>query len=83
MSARDQPNARPIGLTKPEIARIADGWPPILKVEEAAKLAREPVRTIYDWSSAGRLTRCARRRGKRLLINRDRFIEEIFNGREW
>ena len=77
------PNERPVGLTKAEIATIAEGWSTVLTVKEAAKLAREPVKTIYDWSSAGRLARCARKRGKRLLIVRDRFIEEIFNGREW
>ncbi len=77
------PNERPLGLTEAEIAKIAEGWSPVLTVKEAAKLARKPVGTIYDWSSAGRLVRCARKRGKHLIINRDRFIEELFNGREW
>ena len=35
MSTRDQPNARPIGLTMAEIARIADGTPAVLIVDEA------------------------------------------------
>jgi predicted site-specific integrase-resolvase len=55
----------------------------LLTVGQAARIASVPVGTIYDWSSAGRLARCARRRGKRLLIVRDRFIEELFNGKEW
>jgi hypothetical protein len=79
----DGPNSSVVGLTRAEIATIAEGWPPLLTTGQAAELAGVPVGTIYDWSSAGRLVRCARKRGKRLLIVRDRFIEEIFNGGEW
>jgi hypothetical protein len=79
----DGPNTNSIGLTKAEIVAIAEGWPQLLTVGQAARIASVPVGTIYDWSSAGRLARCARRRGKRLLIVRDRFIEELFNGKEW
>ena len=79
----DSLNSSAVGLTKAEIAVIAEGWPPLLTVKQAAELAGVPVGTIYDWSSAGRLENCARKRGKRLLIVRDRFIKEIFDGNKW
>jgi excisionase family DNA binding protein len=57
--------------------------PAVLSVELAAKALHVPRKTIYQWSSAGRLDACARRRGKRLLILRDKFFQEIFNGNNW
>lgn len=70
-------------LSKAEIATAAQGSPPVLSVEQAAKLIGVPKKTIYEWSSAGRLDLCARRRGKRLFIVRDRFLSEVFNGSKW
>lgn len=58
--------------------RWEDEFPPILTAKSAAKLAGLPVATIYDWSSRKLLTECANRRGKRLHIHRDRFVQFLF-----
>jgi len=70
-------------LTPREIEQAVGNLPPILNVDQAAKLAQVPRKTIYTWSSLGHLDSCSRRRGKRLLIIRDRFMEELFNGKDW
>ncbi len=77
------PNEHPLGLTKAEIAKIAEGSPDVLSPQQAADMIGAKLKTVYDWSHQGRLSGCARKRGRRLFIFRDRFIEEIFNGREW
>ena len=72
-------------LTDAEIAasftsgKWAEQFPPILDVQQAAKLAIVPVGTIYDWSSRGLLANCATRVGKHLRIFRDRFLKALFN----
>jgi hypothetical protein len=53
-------------------------FPPLLSVDAAADLANVPKGTIYDWSSRGLLASCANKRGKRLLILRDRFVQFLF-----
>ena len=60
----------------------AETYPPSLSVKQAAELAQVSVGTLYDWSSRGLLARCAKRRGKRLRIWRDRFIEFLFSNDE-
>ena len=70
-------------LTRDEIEKAAAGLPAVLSPEQAAEFIGLSVKTLYEWSSAGRLANCARRRGKHLLIFRDRFIQEIFDGEEW
>ena len=77
------PNERPLGLTRAETAKIAEGWPRVLSPQQAADMIGAKLKTVYEWSSRGRLSGCARRRGKHLLVYRDRFIEELFNGKEW
>lgn len=83
MAADTTPNGHPLRLTKGEVAVIAQGWPPLLTVEQAADMIGVPKKTIYVWSSAGRLDLCARRRGKRLYILRDRFVKGFFDGAAW
>jgi len=56
----------------------SQAFPPVLTVKAAAQLANVPVATIYDWSSRGLLGGFARRKGKRLRILRDRFIQFLF-----
>lgn len=58
----------------------ASQYPPVLTVEDAAKLLRVPVNTIRDWRSRGLLAGCCRRIGRRLLFWRDRLIKHLFNG---
>lgn len=53
-------------------------FPPILTVQQAARLMQVPVATLYDWSSRGLLDHCARRVGKHLRIFRDRFVQNAF-----
>lgn len=64
-------------------ALFDDSWaqlfPPILSVDQAARLAHTSTATIYDWSSRGLLHDCASKRGKRLRILRDRFITFLFS----
>ena len=72
-------------LTRAEIAsafadpHCASLYPPVLTVEQAARLLQVPSATIYDWSSRKLLRGCARRVGKRLLIFRDRLLAKVFN----
>jgi Helix-turn-helix domain len=54
-------------------------FPPVLSVEQAARLAHLTPDTIYDWSSRGLLRDFAHKKGKRLRILRDRFVEFLFS----
>lgn len=69
-------------LTNEELREMFQGreteCPPILSVEQAAKLANIPIKTLYDWSSRGLLDGCASRCGRRLRINRNRFVQFLF-----
>ena len=72
-------------LTKPEIASAFDDphwageFPPVLSVDQAARLLQVPKATVYDWSSRGLLRGCGRRLGKHLRFFRDRLIVRAFN----
>jgi excisionase family DNA binding protein len=72
-------------LTKAEIGSAfadphwAGEFPPVLSVEQAARLLQVPKATVYDWSSRGLLRGCSRRVGKHLRFFRDRLITTIFN----
>jgi hypothetical protein len=73
-----------IKLTSAELASMFADEPwrehfkPVLSVESAASLADVPIATIYDWSSRGLMRGFARKRGKRLRILRDRFVQFLF-----
>ena len=54
-------------------------FPPLLTVDQAARLAQVPKATVYDWSSRGLLHGCSRRVGKYLRILRDRFVTQLMN----
>ncbi|MEK6262344.1 MAG: helix-turn-helix domain-containing protein [Planctomycetota bacterium] len=54
-------------------------FPPLLTVDQAARLAQVPKATIYDWSSRDLLRGCSRKVGKHLRIHRDRFFTQILN----
>lgn len=74
-----------LGLSKAEISAPfatgvwAEKFPPYLTIEQAAELLQVPVGTLYDWSSRGLLKGCARRVGKHLRFDRNRFIHRVFN----
>jgi excisionase family DNA binding protein len=57
--------------------------PPILSPHELAAMLHLSVKTIYEWISKGRLDGAFRKRGKHVLIWRDRALDIIFNGPEW
>ena len=78
--------ARP--LSKDEIARAFSGtaespYPVILCPRQLADLVGLSVKTIYEWIAQGRLDGSFRKRGKHVLIWRDRALEILFNGMEW
>src|SRR5207247_4820161 len=56
---------------------------PILSPQQLAAVLGISVKTVYDWVGNRRLDGCFRKRGKHLLIWRDRAIDTIFNGKEW
>lgn len=66
---------------------FADGssvpFPPILSVDQLAELLQISTKTVYEWIAKGRLDGAFRKRGKHLLIWRDRAIDILFNGTEW
>ena len=70
-------------LNPTELAAACGHLPTVLTVDQAAVALSVPKKTIYEWSSQGRLVACSRRRGKRLLILRDKFFQEIFDGKDW
>lgn len=59
------------------VAEYALLYPPLIEVEEAAKIAHVPKGTIHAWSSAGRLKEFKYRRGRRILLHRDAFVRFI------
>lgn len=75
-------------LSTEEIARAfedkaGETAPPILSPAELAELLRLSRKTIYEWIARGRLDGAFRKRGKHILIWRDRAIDIIFNGADW
>jgi excisionase family DNA binding protein len=75
-------------LAKDEIARVfanaaAASFPIILSPDQLAALTGLSVKTIYAWIASGRLDGAFRKRGKHVLIWRDRAIEILFNGKDW
>jgi excisionase family DNA binding protein len=57
--------------------------PPILSPGQLADLLHLSRKTVYQWLSEGRLDGAFRRRGKHVLLWRDRAIDILFNGPEW
>ena len=75
-------------LSTTEIAKaFGDGggasFPPILTAEQLAGLLQISPKTLYEWIAKGRLDGAFRKRGKHILVWRDRAIDLLFNGPEW
>jgi excisionase family DNA binding protein len=75
-------------LTRSEIDRaFAEGpgaqVPVILSPQQLAGLVGISTKTMYEWIAKGRLDGAFRKRGKHVLIWRDRAIDILFNGKEW
>lgn len=93
----DRSSSRPIShpvskpapkLSKAEIQQaFAEGSgvpvPPILNVEQTASILQISPKTLYAWIAEGRLDGAFRKRGKHILLWRDRVIDIVFNGPEW
>lgn len=82
MSTRKRP------LNKDDLARAFAGpageaYPPILTPTQLAALAGLSPKTVYEWLARGRLDGAFRRRGKHVLIWRDRALDILFNGKDW
>ena len=60
-----------------------DGVPPVLSPGRLADLLDLSVKTIYEWLTNGRLDGAFRKRGKHVLIWRDRALDILFNGPDW
>lgn len=58
-------------------------FPPILTVEQLAELLQLSTKTVYEWIAKDRLDGAFRKRGKHILVWRDRAIDILFNGPEW
>lgn len=82
MSSRKRP------ISKEEIHQAfsgptADSIPAILSPARLAALLDLSPKTIYGWIAGGRLNGAFRKRGKHVLIWRDRALDLLFNGAEW
>jgi hypothetical protein len=75
-------------LTQDELARpfreeLGQQYPPILSPLRLADLLGRSPKTIYAWIAQGRLDGTFRKRGKHILIWRDKALDQIFNGPPW
>jgi excisionase family DNA binding protein len=78
---------RPI-LTRAEINHAFQGdwgaiYPATLSPAQLASLLGLSTKTLYAWIAAGHLDGCCRKRGKHILIWRDKALDRIFNGPAW
>ena len=77
-----------LNLTDEEIARPFAGergerFPPILSPTQLAELIGISPKTVYEWLTRGRLDGAFRKRGKHVLLWRDRALDILFNGKSW
>jgi hypothetical protein len=73
----------PAELQAPFNGEHADGCPLIVSPARLGSLLGLKVKTIYTWIEAGRLDGCFRKRGKHILLWRDKALDRIFNGPNW
>ncbi|MCA9032133.1 MAG: helix-turn-helix domain-containing protein [Planctomycetaceae bacterium] len=59
--------------------RWAEEYPPVLTIDQVAKLLQVPKATIYDWRSRGLLEKCSHKVGKHVRFFRDRLLKHVFN----
>jgi hypothetical protein len=75
-------------ISKDEIRQAFAGpdaaqFPAILSPAQLAALAQVSIKTLYEWIAKGRLDGAFRKRGKHILIWRDRALDLLFNGPDW
>ncbi len=81
-------SSRVRAISKDEIQQAfagpaAEATPPILSPARLAALLGLSPKTIYEWIAMGRLDGAFRKRGKHVLIWRDRALDLLFNGPDW
>ena len=81
-------STRKKNLTAGEIQKAfadvaGERFPIIVSPSQLAQLLGLSIKTIYDWIAHGRLDGAVRKRGKHVLIWRDRVLEILFNGPDW
>ncbi len=70
-------------IAKPFVGSWADQFPPILSPADLAALIRKSRKTVYEWIERGRLDGAIRKRGKHILIWRDKALDILFNASSW
>ena len=73
-------HARPRSLSSEELDSGIGSFPPLLTVDEAARLLRVSKSTLYGQVSRGKY-RDAVKRGRPLVFYRDRLVRDYFRGR--
>ena len=63
--------------------KMGDQFQVILSPSQLASLLGLSRKTVYEWIAKGRLNGAFRKRGKHILIWRDRVIDFLFNGNQW
>jgi excisionase family DNA binding protein len=82
LSTRKRP-LRPEEIARPFTGEAGKVHPVILSPQQLAELLGLSVKTVYEWIARGRLDGAFRKRGKHVLIWRDRAIDLLFNGKDW
>jgi excisionase family DNA binding protein len=82
VSARKKPLSSD-EIARPFLGAAGERYPLILSPAGLADLLGLSVKTVYDWLAKGRLDGAFRKRGKHVLLWRDRALDILFNGKEW
>ena len=56
--------------------------PKVLNIQEASLLTQVPIKTLYKWSSEGKLLGITRTIGKQLRFDRDALLDIWVNGKK-
>jgi excisionase family DNA binding protein len=84
MTARKRrPNLTKDELQRPFVDAEGHDHRPIVTPAQLATLCGVSVKTIYQWIASGHLEGTFRKRGKHVLIWRDRALDTLFNGPDW
>ena len=82
MSSRKRPISNE-EIRQAFVGPTGESAPAILSPARLAALLDLSPKTIYEWIARGRLDGAFRKRGKHVLIWRDRALAHLFNGPEW
>jgi excisionase family DNA binding protein len=70
-------------LARPFVAELAAKYPPVMSPKQLAEQLGKSLKTVYEWMARGRLDGAYRKRGKHVLIWRDKTLVVLFTGKEW